>query len=144
MCIISSHRPHFPSVMGETSFLPNLWTLKATCPSASCPVPGHSQPEHRPWGHPAPGVTPVLPAGEAPGPSLSSSSSTRPTGARINKKRIWVQHLQLGQCTQAGEAVINICVQLLLKGHVKERSVFITPSQKQQWDSGVEVESAYQ
>lgn len=39
--------------------------------------------------------------------------------------------------------VINIFILPLLKGHVKEGSMFIIPNQKLQCDSGAGVESAY-
>lgn len=76
----------FPKSYRREAFSP-AYALKATGPSASHSVPSHSQAKQRPWGHSAPGATPPLPAGQDPGPSLSSPSSAQAIGARNNREK---------------------------------------------------------
>lgn len=56
-----------------------LWKRQVLLHGAPCPAIGDQ----------APGAASVRPAGQAPGPSLSSPGSAQPTGARNNRGKKW-------------------------------------------------------
>lgn len=140
LCVTRSHRLHFPEVTGENilsvwptdsegnrSFYIMLHVQSFTGLAALRPLSTWNQP------------IPTSRTGPRSQPELHQLCT-----ALRSKKKTGVQHQHLGRCTRARKAAINICIQSPLKGHIKGGSVFVIPSQKQQWSLGAEVESANQ